>query len=106
MVIPGPVTGAKSGNILGVDVSWWGLAQWYKFRWHGTHIDLGPVSVYNLPSKGLGAFFWRVVSIIIKPLRVWYHKRYVYSTKAQIRNMETSMNWNLYEDSDKKGDCK
>ena len=62
---------------------WWGRSQWYKFRWFGDHIDLGMLSIYNLPEPSL---FWRIISIIIKPLRVWYHKNYVYSTKAKIKN--------------------
>jgi hypothetical protein len=55
---------------------YWGKSQWYKFRWNGTHIDLGPFSFYDLPQKGIGAIFWILVALIIKPLRIWHHKKY------------------------------
>jgi len=83
---------SKSFKIFGLSVSYWGLSQWYKFRWNITHIDLGVISIYDLPQKGFGRFFWRCISILIKPLRVWYHRRYVYSVKAQIKNEEWKMN--------------
>jgi len=56
------------GKRLGVDVVWWGWAQWYKWRWNGTHIDLGPVSVYNLRRL----WFWKTVAFLIFPLRLYY----------------------------------
>lgn len=68
---------------------WWGKSQWYKFRWHGDHIDLGVFSIYNLPESGAGKVFWRIVSMLIKPLRVLYHKRYVYSVRGQVKNILT-----------------
>jgi len=82
----------KETTFLGLDITLWGWSQAHKWRWHGDHIDLGPVSIYNLPGKGPGAWFWRMVSILVKPLRWWYHRNYVYSTKAQIKNAEWEMN--------------
>lgn len=74
-------------------ITWWGFSQWYKFRWHKTHIDLGIISIYELPQKGIGKIFWSLIAIIIKPLRIWYHKKHVYSIKAQIKNLEKEINF-------------
>lgn len=57
----------KSENIV-----WWGFSQWLKWRWHEDHIDLGVLSVYEL--KRL--WFWRIVSILIWPMRRFYHLFY------------------------------
>jgi hypothetical protein len=78
---------------MNIEVTWWGKLQWYKFRWYKDHIDLGVISFYNLPQQGIGYLFWRLVSILIKPLRWWYHRRFIYRTKAQIRNIEWEMNF-------------
>jgi len=80
-------------KFMGFSFTWWGMPQWYKFRWNKTHIDLGVLSVYDLPQKGLGYLLWRIVSIVIKPLRIWYHWRYVYRIRAQIRSAEWEMNY-------------
>ena len=84
----------KMNVILGRDIKffnlktvYWGKSQWYKFRWFNDHIDLGIISIYELPQSGIGYLFWRLISIIIKPLRKWYHWKYVYSRKGQINNM-------------------
>lgn len=72
-VVGGPFDGA--GVLVGKqrgNLCWWGWSEAHKWRWHGTHIDLGPVSVYELKRLWL----WRVVAILIKPLRMWYHWRY------------------------------
>ena len=82
----------KPSKLCGLEYTWWGRSQWYKFRWQGDHIDLGVVSFYELPQNGIGRIFWVGVSIFIKPLRWWYHKRYVYSAKGQIKNAEWEMN--------------
>lgn len=82
----------KSRKIGSTEYVFWGKCQWHKFRWNRTHIDLGIFSFYNLPEKGYGAVFWRFIALIVKPLRVWYHKKYVYSTRGQIKNMETEIN--------------
>ena len=74
----------KIGNI---KVVYWGKCQWYKFRWNFTHIDLGIISVYNLPVNKVSSLFWIFLAIIIKPLRIWYHYRYVYSIKGRIKNI-------------------
>lgn len=52
---------------------WWGKSQFHKWRWNLTHIDMGPLSVYNIPEDSK---FWKLVADIIKPLRWWYHKNY------------------------------
>jgi len=70
------VVRGRTRRLCGVEVTWWGLSQAHKWRWHGTHIDLGPVSVYGLPRSGPGAWAWRAVSVAAKPLRLWYHWRY------------------------------
>ena len=72
-VVGGPLDGA--GVLFGREwgnVSWWGWSEAHKWRWHGTHIDLGPLSVYELKRLWL----WRIVAILIAPLRWWYHWRY------------------------------
>ena len=51
------------------DWKWWGFSQIHKWRWNGTHIDLGPVSIYNLKA----IWFWNLVAFLILPLRVMYH---------------------------------
>ena len=84
--------GSEKLKLFGLDFRYWGLVQWYKFRWNGTHIDLGVLSIYDLPQKGIGKLFWRFISILIKPLRTWYHKKYVYSVKSQIKNTEWFLN--------------
>ena len=58
------------GRALTADVRWWGWSQWYKWRWNETHIDLGPVSVYNLHNRS-----WPVIAFLIVPLRLLYHAR-------------------------------
>ena len=55
------------------DIVWWGFSQIHKWRWNETHIDLGCISVYNLKRK----WFWKCVAFLIKPLRMFYHWRYV-----------------------------
>ena len=62
-------------SILGIDLCWWGLSQLYKWRWNNTHIDLGPLSIYNLPQEGPGRMFWESVAFLVKPLR-WYYNKY------------------------------
>ena len=59
------------------DVLWWGRSQWYKWRWNITHIDLGIISVYNLKCY----WFWRIVSILVWPMRKFYHRFYVYKNR-------------------------
>ena len=54
-----------------IEITWWGSAQKYKWRRHLTHIDLGWLSIYNLPK-----WVVRVVGFLIKPMRVYYHGRY------------------------------
>jgi len=54
------------------NISWWGFSQWYKWRWNGTHIDLGPISIYELKKKHI----WEVVAFLIWPFRLFYHSFY------------------------------
>ena len=73
VVVGGPLDGAELlvSKDVTKNVCWWGFGQWYKWRWNVTHIDLGPVSVYELKCF----WFWRLVSILIKPLRMYYSWR-------------------------------
>ncbi len=76
---PIPLNGvivSKSRRVGNLKFTWWGRSQWYKWRWHGTHIDLGMLSIYDLPQKGPGRWFWRVISVLIKPMRWAYHLRF------------------------------
>jgi hypothetical protein len=52
-----------------LDLCWWGWSEWYKWRWHGDHIDLGPLSVYRIRRRWL----WWPVLIVIAPLRFAYN---------------------------------
>ena len=79
-IVGGPFDGA--GVIVGKElgnVSWWGWSEIHRWRWNHTHIDLGPLSVYELKRLWL----WRTVAFVIKPLRMWYHWRYC-STSRQV----------------------
>ena len=51
---------------------WWGISQWYKWRKHETHIDLGVLSLYNLPK-----WVVEVMGFWIQPLRIMYHEFFV-----------------------------
>ena len=53
----------------------------HRWRWFGTHIDIGRYSVYNLPQAGIGKIFWHFIAWCIKPLRKrWHLKKFgVYS---------------------------
>ena len=62
------ITVRRSHRIF-VDVVWWGWSQAHKWRWNTTHIDLGPVSVYNLRRL----WFWQLVATLVSPLRARYH---------------------------------
>ena len=53
---------------------WWGFSQIHKWRWFKDHIDLGALSVYGFSDNH---WFWRIISVLIKPLRWNYHKRFV-----------------------------
>jgi len=56
--------------LLGLEFCWWGWSEWYKWRWHGDHIDLGPLSVYGIKRGWL----WWPVLIAIAPLRFAYNR--------------------------------
>lgn len=88
----GPVILGSNRRVFNLGYTWWGRSQWHKWRWHGDHIDLGPLSIYNLPVKGPWSWFWRTVAMMVKPFRWWYHRRFVYSIRAQVRNAEWEMN--------------
>ncbi|KKN72649.1 hypothetical protein LCGC14_0408910 [marine sediment metagenome] len=60
-------------NIKGWQLTWWGFSQWYKWRWHKSHIDLGCLSVYGFRHNH---WFWRFVALTIKPLRWNYNRRF------------------------------
>lgn len=71
----------------GLTFVYWGKSQSHKFRRFSDHIDLGVISVYNLPQKGIGKYFWKFVAWSIKPLRKRYHKKYVYKDNNKIENI-------------------
>lgn len=52
------------------NIEWFGWAG-SRWRWHRTHIDIGPLSIYNLKAP----HFWRFVSFLIWPMRAWYRWR-------------------------------
>lgn len=54
-------------------VDWGNNKKIYKWRWNETHIDIGRYSIYNLPQKGLGKYFWKFIALIIKPMRRKWH---------------------------------
>jgi len=71
---------------LAKNVYWWGWSQVHKWRWHGwgdgdpdhvPHIDMGPVSIYNLKCR----WFWSCAAVAIWPLRKLYHIFFVYTPK-------------------------
>ena len=63
---------ANTVKFAGLEFSWWGILQAHKWRWHGTHIDLGPLSIYGIKRQWL----WLPLAWDIWPLRAWYHWRY------------------------------
>lgn len=71
MRIDSAVVGAGR-RLLGLTLVWWGWSQAHKWRWNGTHIDLGPLSIYDIERQWL----WRPLAALIWPLRRWYHWRY------------------------------
>lgn len=56
------------------EFTWWGLSQIHKWRWHKSHIDLGALSIYGFRYNHL---FWRTIALIVKPLRWYYHSKFV-----------------------------
>jgi hypothetical protein len=75
----GPLDGAEliranSWKIFGIELSWWGMSQWYKWRWNGTHIDMGPLSIYGIAQPP--NLLWRTLALAIKPMRYVYHRKF------------------------------
>lgn len=68
-------------KIFGLEFVWWGQSQWYKWRWNVTHIDMGWFSIYGLPNKGIGKYFWLFIAFICKPMRVMYYKYFASKSK-------------------------
>lgn len=79
----GEAISGRNLKIFGLDITYWGWWQWYKWRWHGTHIDCGIFSIYNLSQTGIRYFLWRVLSILIKPMRLFYHKIWLPHSRAK-----------------------
>lgn len=88
------LTFGKDKHFLGLKLVYWGTSQSHKWRWHKTHIDLGIISIYDLPQKGIGKLFWKLIAWIIKPMRIYYHRKYVYKTGNNIMNIFL---WNNYK---------
>jgi len=61
------------GKKLTPNVIWWGWSQWYKWRWNVTHIDLGPISIYELRL----VWFWKIIAFMTLPMRLMYHYLFV-----------------------------
>jgi len=59
----------KLGNL---EIVWWGFSQIHIWRWHGTHIDLGVISIYGCKSS-----LWKILAFLIKPLRKRFHNNYI-----------------------------
>jgi hypothetical protein len=57
----------------GLKFVWWGQSQWYKWRWHDTHADLGWLSIYGIQNPKR----WFLLKWLMRPMRLYYHKRYV-----------------------------
>ena len=72
-------------QVFGLEFTWWGAYQWYKWRWQETHIDLGFLSIYGI--KQPPNLFWRGLALSIKPMRKVYHKCYVYHEWPNIRKV-------------------
>jgi len=70
--VPLSVITGKTIQLGNLEFTWWGLSQWYKWRWYGTHIDLGVVSIYGLKSK-----WWIILAWLVKPMRYYYHRHFV-----------------------------
>lgn len=75
---------AKPVRIGNLCFCWYGLRQWYKWRWNVTHVDLGPLSIYGIKRPAL----WLPLRLAIWPLRQAYGL-YVRSPKVQERNRRT-----------------
>ena len=69
-------------NDITPNISWWGSSQWYKWCWNETHIDLGPISIYNLKRK----WFWKIIAFIIFPMRLFYHVVFAGGFRNYTRN--------------------
>lgn len=77
----------KPFHSMGLEFIFWNWTQAHKWRWHRTHIDFGILSIYNLPQTGWKYKFWEFIAFLIKPMRRYYHKKYVYSkNKKSIEN--------------------
>jgi hypothetical protein len=74
---------AKQRNIFGeLTFVWWGQSQWYKWRWNDTHADFGWFSIYGIKRPKL----WLPVKWLMKPMRLYYHKKYVHTPKKLKEN--------------------
>ena len=60
-------------QLFGLGFTWWGWNYWFLWRWNGTHIDLGPLTIRGIKRPWL----WLPLAWLIKPLRIWYHWWYV-----------------------------
>lgn len=75
---------ARPKRMFGLEIFWWGFGQWYKWRWHGDHVDLGPLSIYGIERPWL----WSPLRIGIKPMR-WAYHYWLRTPKVQERNRMT-----------------
>ena len=69
------------GRDISKNICWWGLSQWYKWRWNETHIDLGVLSIYNLKKL----WFWKIIAFLIFPMRLFYHMIYAGGLRNYMR---------------------
>jgi len=73
-----PCIFGKKKYIGKVEVVWWGWSQWYKWRRFDDHLDLGIISIYNINTQQP---LWWLVAKIMKPMRIFYHKKYIHNKK-------------------------
>jgi len=71
--LPLQVYKAKNFKIRNLEISFWSFdTSAWRWRWNITHIDIGFISIYNLPKNSV---FWKIIAFLIKPMRNFYHKQ-------------------------------
>lgn len=63
----------KTRKIGRMEFTYWGVSQWYRWRWFDDHLDLGVISIYNINTDRL---IWRIVTALMIPMRYYYHRKY------------------------------
>lgn len=81
MLVRKTVVGSKK-EACGLEFYWWGWSQKHKWRWHGTHIDLGPLSIYEIKRPWL----WLPLVWATWPMR-WYYHNFIVPKSDSIHNV-------------------